>query len=201
MSEHYFSNNPSSKHNFQEINLEFRGMQFRFKTDAGVFSKSKVDLGTKLLLKAVSALSGPKRILDLGCGYGVIGITVAKLFPESSVYMVDINERAVQLAVENAAANQVSNVIIKAGEGFQPLAGVDFHLILTNPPIRAGKQVIYGMVDDAYKSLAIGGFLAAVIMTRQGSKSLAHKMEESFGNVNEWEKGSGYRVLASQRRV
>ena len=199
MAEHYFSANPGSKHDFQELKAELRGMELRFKSDAGVFSKSKIDLGTKLLLKAVPQISGSKRILDLGCGYGVIGITVAKMFPESTVYMGDINERAVQLTNENAVLNGVTNVIVKPGEGFEPFTGLSFHLILTNPPIRAGKQVIYRLVDEAHLALEPGGWLAAVILTRQGSQSLAKKMEERFGNVIEWEKGSGYRVLASQK--
>ncbi len=199
MSEHYYSANPTSGHHYQSISIELRGINLKLTTDTGVFSKSKLDTGTKLLINSVPIETGVEKILDLGCGYGPIGLMMAKLFPNATIYMSDLNERAVELAIKNAVDNGITNVKIKAGEGFEPFAGEQFDLILTNPPIRAGKQVIYPLMEQAHLSLRDNGWLAAVIMTKQGAKSLEKKMVDIFGNVSEWEKGSGYRVFASRK--
>jgi 16S rRNA (guanine1207-N2)-methyltransferase len=199
MSDHYYSAQPTSGHSFGELELDLRGVLLKMLTDAGVFSKNRLDLGTKLLIKALPLNPNLHTILDLGCGYGPIGLIIAKLLPEAKVYMSDINERAVELAIENAKRNEVTNVIIRSGEGFKPFADQKFDFIVTNPPIRAGKQIIYPLIDQAYQGLHAEGWLAAVIMTKQGAKSLERKMVEVFGNVTEWEKESGYRVVASQK--
>jgi 16S rRNA (guanine1207-N2)-methyltransferase len=199
MSDHYYSAKPTCGHSFSEFEIDLRGIRLKLATDAGVFSKNRLDSGTKLLIKALPLNPDIHTILDLGCGYGPIGLTIAKLLPEATVYMSDINERAVDLAIKNAAQNGIQNVIIKAGEGLCPFPGQRFDLIVTNPPIRAGKQVIYPLIDEAYQVLHTKGWLAAVIMTKQGAKSLEKKLAEVFGNVCEWEKESGYRVVAAQK--
>ncbi len=199
MSEHYYSAQPMSGHHYGEFTLDLRGIKLRIATDAGVFSKNHLDTGTKILIQALPIKEEFKTIMDLGCGYGPIGLVLAKLFPGSTVYMSDINERAVELALKNAESNQVENVKIKAGEGFTAFPGHQFDLIVTNPPIRAGKQVIYPLVEEAFQALHTGGWLVAVIMTKQGAKSLEKKFTEVFGNVTEWEKESGYRVIASRK--
>jgi len=199
MSEHYYSAKPNSKHDLEEISFELRGVRLTLNTDAGVFSKKKLDTGTELLIKSLRLSPEFHQILDLGCGYGPIGLTLAKLIPEATVYLVDINERAVDLTTKNAALNQIFNVVIAAGNGFSSVVNMKFDLIVTNPPIRAGKQVIYPLMEQAYQQLNQNGWLVAVILTRQGAKSLEKKLHEVFGNVMEWEKGSGYRVLASRK--
>jgi 16S rRNA (guanine1207-N2)-methyltransferase len=199
MSDHYYSVQPTSGHHFGEFDIELRGICLKMATDAGVFSKSRLDTGTKILIQALPLRADLHTILDLGCGYGPIGLIIAKLLPKATVYMSDINERAVELATKNAKQNGIENVVIKAGEGFSPFFDQKFDLIVTNPPIRAGKQVIYPLVDQAYQALHCKGWLAAVIMTKQGAKSLEKKMAEVFGNVEEWEKESGYRVVAGQK--
>ncbi len=199
MSEHYYSAQPISGHHYGEFSLDLRGIKLWITTDAGVFSKNHLDTGTKVLIQALPIKEEFKTIMDLGCGYGPIGLVLAKLLPESTVYMSDINERAVELALKNAESNQVGNVMIKAGEGFTAFPGRQFDLIVTNPPIRAGKQVIYPLVEEAFQALHTGGWLVAVIMTKQGAKSLEKKFSEVFGNVTEWEKESGYRVIASRK--
>jgi 16S rRNA (guanine1207-N2)-methyltransferase len=199
MSDHYYSAQPTSGHNLTEFEIELRGVCLKMTSDAGVFSKNHLDTGTKILIKALPIDPDIHNVLDLGCGYGPIGLIMAKLLPQAEVYMSDINERAVELTRRNAAQNGIANVIIKAGEGFSAFPEPKFDLIVTNPPIRAGKQVIYPLVDDAYQALNPKGRFAAVIMTKQGAKSLEKKMAEVFGNVSEWEKESGYRVVASQK--
>lgn len=139
------------------------------------------------------------QVLDLGCGYGPIGLTIAKLLPKATVYMSDVNERAVELGIRNARLNGITNVIIKSGEGFEPFSNQTFDLIVTNPPIRAGKQIIYGMVDRAFRALNPGGWLVLVIKTKHGAKSMEAKLNSVFNNVTELEKGGGYRVFGSQR--
>lgn len=199
MSDHYYSAKPTSGHSFGEFELDLRGVQLKMVTDAGVFSKNRLDTGTKLLIKALPLSSDLHTILDLGCGYGPIGLTIAKLLPQATVYMSDINERAVDLARKNAYQNGITNVVIKAGEGMSVFPDQKFDFIVTNPPVRAGKQIIYPLVEQAFEDLHPKGWLAAVIMTKQGAKSLERKMAEVFGNVIEWEKASGYRVVASRK--
>jgi 16S rRNA (guanine1207-N2)-methyltransferase len=199
MSDQYYSAQPTSDHSFGELEIDLRGVQLKILTDAGVFSKNRLDTGTKILIKALPLSLDLHNIFDLGCGYGPIGLVIAKLLPGATIYMSDVNERAVDLAIKNAKQNVIPNVVIKTGEGFSPFSGQKFDFIVTNPPIRAGKQIIYPLIDEAYQALQTKGWLAAVIMTKQGAKSMEQKMKEVFGNVSEWEKESGYRVVASQK--
>lgn len=199
MPDHYYSTRPTSAHDIQQIEVELRGVRLKFHTDAGVFSKKRIDPGSELLIESLRLPANLRHIFDLGCGYGPIGLTLAKLLPQATIYMSDINERAADLARQNAALNGIDNVIIKVGEGFTPFPDQSFDLVVTNPPVRAGKQVIYPLIDEAWRVLNPGGCVAAVILTRQGAKSLEHKIADVFGNVAEWEKGGGYRVVAGQR--
>jgi 16S rRNA (guanine1207-N2)-methyltransferase len=201
MADHYYTSRPASVHQEIMIEVELRGIRLKLQSDAGVFSKNRIDTGTRLLIESLRLNLGCRQVLDLGCGYGPIGLTIAKLLPQARVYMSDVNERAVELAQINAAANHIGNVVIKFGEGITPFAGERFDLIVTNPPIRAGKQVIYAMIDQAHCVLTDAGWFVAVIATKQGAKSYERKLETVFGNVAEWEKGGGYRIVASQKRL
>jgi 16S rRNA (guanine1207-N2)-methyltransferase len=197
MVDHYYSANPAAAHRRQEFRYTFRGREYRFRTDAGVFSKGHLDRGTRLLMEAMD-LDGVERALDLGCGYGVLGIVIAKERPGARVAMVDPNGRAVELAKENAELNGVA-VDVRQGEGCAPFAGEKFDYIITNPPIRAGKKVVFDLVDQAYAHLEEGGRFLAVIRTQQGAASLAKKIAEVFGAVTELEKGGGFRVLQGRK--
>lgn len=199
MTEHYYAATPVSGHRRNEFVITVRDVTLNLTTDAGVFSKDRMDNGTRLLIESLRLAPDWRRILDLGCGYGPIGLVLARLLPEAVVTMVDVNERAVELARENAARNGIENVRIVCGEGFDGQGETRFDLVVTNPPIRAGKEVIYQMVDESSPHLQSGGWFVAVIMTKHGAKSLEKKMAEVFGNVTEWEKGSGYRVVASRK--
>lgn len=199
MPDHYYSSKPGSNHDFHYIEVSARGIHLKLRTDAGVFSKERLDPGTRLLIESLPLGGEFKTILDLGCGYGPIGLVIAKLLPGSQVYLIDVNERAVELAAGNAELNGITNIVIKSGGGLNPVAEICFDLIVTNPPVRAGKHTVYGLVEAAYHSLNLGGWFYAVILTRQGAKSLERKMEEVFNNVSEIEKGGGYRVVASRK--
>src|SRR6266581_8426288 len=130
----YFEKRPASARRPARITVTIRGRPFIFQTDAGVFSREGLDRGTELLLEAIEV--GPRAsILDLGCGYGVIGIVAAHLSEGGHVILTDVNERAAALARKNVAANGVANAEVRSGSLYEPVAGLAFDHILCNPPI------------------------------------------------------------------
>ncbi len=138
-------------------------------------------------------------MLDVGCGYGPIGLTAATLVPNGHVTMVDINERAVQLAIENAERNGITNVTIKQSDLFEQVKDDRFDVILTNPPIRAGKETVHTIFELAYEHLNEGGTLWVVIQKKQGAPSASAKIESLFGRVEEVTKDKGYRILKAKK--
>jgi len=199
LSEHYYTANPTASHQEERFTARLRGMDLTFVTDAAVFSRERVDFGSALLIEAMQI--GPTdTVLDLGCGYGPIGMTAAKLAPEASIYMVDVNERAADLARRNLAENGVTNAEVRTGDGLHPVAGLTFNTVLTNPPIRAGKQAIYHMLDEAHAALKPGGAIWVVIQTKQGAPSMKRKLSELFGNVTDVEREAGYHVFKSVKK-
>lgn len=195
MSEHYYTARPTAPSRPEEVTASLRGLSLSFVTDAAVFSRGKVDKGTRLLIERLP-LPVDGDALDLGCGYGPVGLVIAGLSPKARVWLIDVNERAVALAAANARRNGIDNVTVQAGDGFAPVEGRQFRLIASNPPIRAGKEVIYPWVEQAYDHLVPGGRVVFVIRTSHGAKSLARKIEEVFGRSDELGKGSGFRVLS-----
>ncbi|MGD8399609.1 MAG: methyltransferase [Bacillota bacterium] len=199
MTDHYYTATPHVGHETIEFTVTLRGIPLKLKSDAGVFSKHRIDNGTKLLIESLRWEEAPRQVLDLGCGYGPIGLVIAGLLPKATIFMSDINERAVRLAKINAARNRITNVRIAAGAGLTPFAGEKFDLIVTNPPIRTGKESIYAMIDASALALNPGGWFVAVVATKQGAKSYERKLAQVFQNVTEWEKGGGYRVVAGKK--
>lgn len=194
MSEHYYTSRPSAAHEEASFSATLRGMDLRFTTDTAVFSRDRVDFGSALLIEAMEI--GPAdTVLDLGCGYGPIGTVAGKLAPDGKIYMVDVNERAADLARRNLAANGVQNAEVRVGFALEPVEGIAFDKVITNPPIRAGKAVIYKMVDDAHAALKPGGSVWVVIQTKQGAPSMKKKLNEVFGNVEDVEREAGYHVF------
>jgi 16S rRNA (guanine1207-N2)-methyltransferase len=198
LTEHYFTPEPRAPHEVREFAAVLRGHRLLFQTDANVFSRDRVDPGTSLLIKAMQ-VPAAGNVLDLGCGYGPVGIAAAKVAPGASIYMVEINERAAALARANVARNEVGNAEVRVGDGLAAVAGIAFDVVLTNPPIRAGKQVIYAMVDGARAALREGGTLWVVIQTKQGAPSMKKKLAETFGNVEDVERQSGYHVFVARK--
>lgn len=195
--EHYYSESPSSEHDIKCISFDFKGYALQFITDAGVFSKDKVDTGSGVLLKALpDKLSG--RVLDMGCGYGAIGISIAKAHPDAEVVMVDINNRAVELAKQNIKLNGINNAIVYQNDGFDKVEGI-FDTIISNPPIRAGKAVIYAMFEQSLCYLKSGGEFYTVIQKKQGAESAMNKLAEIYGNCEKVAKSGGYWVLRSAK--
>lgn len=194
MTEHYFTARPKAAHRPAEVVETLRGRRYVFLTDAGVFSRTRIDPGTRLLIRHLP-LPAKGFVLDLGCGYGPIGLVAAAESPEAHVVMVDVNERAVELARRNLARNGVHNAEVIAGDGFAAAGDRRFTLVVSNPPVRAGKRVVYAWIDEAFERLEPGGRLMMVARTSQGAKSLARKIAAVFGAVTERAKGGGYRVL------
>ena len=195
---HYFTDNRQLPQNRKEISFRFSGFLIPFITDNGVFCKTEVDFGSYVMLKTIKEEPLGNRILDLGCGYGAIGITVKKLFPDSHMTMVDVNPRAVELAVLNAQKNKVE-ADIRVSDIFENVTET-LSDILTNPPIRAGKKVIYAMFEQAYDHLEPQGHLYVVIRKQQGALSAKAKIEEVFGNCEIIAKEKGYLILKATKQ-
>ncbi|MCP3781536.1 class I SAM-dependent methyltransferase [Paenibacillus sp. MZ03-122A] len=198
MADHYYSKRPEMAHERRSLETVLRGRSYRFVSDSGVFSKQGIDYGSRVLIEAMQ-LPAQASVLDVGCGYGPIGLTAAALVPEGHVTMVDINERAVQLAIENAERNGVKNVTIKQSDLFAEVKNERFDVILTNPPIRAGKETVHTIFELAYEHLNEGGALWVVIQKKQGAPSASAKIESLFGNVEEVTKDKGYRILKAEK--
>src|SRR5881628_456040 len=171
VAEPYFTVHPTSRHNPRTIITVLHGRALTFVTDAGVFSHGVLDRGTELLAKALDVATDA-HVLDLGCGYGVLGIVAAVLAPNGGVVLTDVNERAVDLARRNVQANALPHAEVRLGAFYDRVVGERFDAIVTNPPIRAGKAVVFRMIDEAPTFLRPGGALWLVARTRQGAPSL-----------------------------
>lgn len=199
MSEHYFTQTPQSQSNPQTWEKQIRGNFFTFTTDDGVFSKRSVDFGTKLLIEQFQQpiIDGP--FLDLGCGYGPIGIVLARTWPDRDIVMSDINRRALSLARKNAKQNDISNVEILLSDRFDNLSHQTFAAIVTNPPIRAGKQVVHQMFEESKEALMEKGELWVVIQKKQGAPSAKKKLISLFTHVKTIARRKGYHVFKATK--
>ncbi|ALS26165.1 ribosomal RNA small subunit methyltransferase [Paenibacillus sp. 32O-W] len=199
MSDHYYSRTPGVAHDRHIRQATLRGFAFRFVTDAGVFSKSNVDFGSRLLIETMDVPLDAE-VLDVGCGYGPIGLAAARLAPKGRVTMIDINERAVELAKENAALNGISNVDIRQSDLFEAVRGRSFDVVLTNPPIRAGKSIVHRIFEEGWTLLVPGGAMWVVIQKKQGAPSAQAKLTEVFGNADLIARDKGYWILKAVKR-
>lgn len=195
--EQYFTQNPTTKDEIFKFNWNALGKEFVFNTSNSVFSKTAVDFGTMVMLETfVANEEGFKgSILDLGCGYGPVGIILAKTMGDVKITMVDINERAVKLSALNGEENKASDKIKIFQSNIFESVEENFDRILTNPPIRAGKETVYTFFDGAYEHLNEGGKLYVVIQKKQGAKSSIDKLTSLFGNCETLYKKSGYFIL------
>ena len=192
---HYYSQEQESKLILNHINVNLRGISLKLVTSSGVFSKKRIDKGTEHLIKNMIIQPGWK-ILDLGCGYGAIGLFAAKL-SSTSPYLIDTNKRACQIAKINAKMNNIDAVIINSSL-YDAVKDIKFDTILINPPQTAGKEVCFAMISEAKQHLNMNGLLQLVARPNKGGKTLSKKMEEVFGNVNILAKSSGYAVYVSK---
>lgn len=194
--EHYFSMKPISKKIEYKIRDVIFGIPLEFVTASGIFSPRELDQGS-LALTEFMELRKNSKILDLGCGYGFIGILVAKLCPSSHVTMVDINERAVWAAKINIKKNLVPNAVAKQSFMFSVLKDEFFDTILLNPPMAAGMDICYEMIQKSFEHLKPEGTLQLVAKNNKGGSRLGEKMNEIFGNMEVIGKKAGFWVYKS----
>ena len=193
----YFTREPSSESRPVICEFEDRGRKYVFETDAGVFSRGEVDQGTEILLKALPDLEGD--ILDLGCGWGVVGTCLKGRNPDARIVMVDVNLRALELSRKNLSRNGASAEVLES-DGFEGIRDRTFDAVVTNPPIRAGKEKVYEMLGDAAHSLKSGGQLFVVIRKQQGAESCMRYLKTLFDEVEKIDRSAGYWVLQARER-
>ena len=190
---HYFTNDDSIKSEIKKVNVRLKNQSLSFYTDNGVYSKKGLDFGTRSLLETLEPIQGD--VLDLGCGYGPIGIYLKKEFPVT-VDMVDINKRSLELARKNAVLNEVDVHIIESN-GYENITK-KYDYIITNPPIRVGKKILYSLLLDAKEYLKENGQLWFVIHKDQGAKTLAKDMEQTY-KVEIVNKNKGFYIIKCSR--
>ena len=192
----YYEDNRDLAHDEQLLTVELLGKQFNFLTDAGVFSRSAIDYGSRVLLENYQP-ENAKTLLDVGCGYGAMGIPLIQKFGLTAT-MVDVNSRALDLTNANLDKNHLSATVVKS-DGYANITG-KFDSIVSNPPIRAGKEVVHRILTGAFEHLNDGGHLTIVIQKKQGAPSAQKKMEETFGNCEQIARDKGYWILRSYKK-
>ena len=193
---HYYTNNVNARSDEKSFDYVLKGKKINFTTDIGVFSKGDVDFGSRLLVETFTEPEISGNILDVGCGYGPIGLSLAKSYPNRNVHMVDVNQRALELAKKNAINNKVENVMIYESHCYEGISD-KFAAVLSNPPIRAGKKVVHTIIEDAKNYLVENGELWIVIQKKQGAPSAKEKMEQVYGNCEMVDRDKGYFILKS----
>lgn len=194
---HYYSNQQTSDLKPTEIDIKVKNVSFKLISGSGVFSKKRLNKGTKILLKHL-VIEDDWKVLDLGCGIGVIGIYVKKLFPNVNLTLTDVNQRAVYLTKKNLEKHDLKARAF-VSDGFRRINDA-FDAILLNPPQVAGKEVCFRLIKESFEHLNKDGLLELVARHNKGGKTLSKKMEEIFGNMEEAGIGSGYRVYISQKK-
>ena len=206
---HYFSEKQEVKSDRKIIKYEIENKKFEFVTDNGVVSKTKVDFGTDVMLKVFLRENMNKKnqkfdVLDIGCGYGVVTVIVKAFFENVKTVSSDVNERALELTTENLLKNEVvkdenNDFEVRKSFVFDNISE-KFDVILSNPPIRAGKQTIFQIYEKSFEHLNENGEFYCVIQTKHGAKSTQKKLEEVFGNCKTLEINAGYRIFRSIKK-
>lgn len=191
---HYFTTD-NSPHEFSEIKFKFNDYVYRFKTDRGVFSKNQVDYGSEVLIKTVvNDFKGKGQFIDMGAGYGPIGAVLGKELGLKPI-MVEVNEDAIQLSIENTRREKIdADVLTRDNYEAQTF---NVPLYVTNPPFRAGKDVVLNMLNDGYSRLSNEGVFYMVVQKKQGMPSYKKHLQSLFGNVEVAAKDKGYYILKS----
>ena len=209
--EHYYTNDPTVASQMRQIEYSTGDKTYRLWTDRGVFSVEKVDKGSDLLIRNVMRAEAGfgGTALDMGCGYGPIGLVLASAFPNSRFCLIDVNERAMDLSRKNAKELHVEDrICVGTWEALtgEQATGVnnggndaEFDLVVTNPPIRAGKQTVYALFQQAFDALRTEGRLYVVIRKNQGADSATKELKRLFGNCETLDRESGYHILLSRK--
>lgn len=198
--EHYFTNSQREEEDYFTFTDNFNNTKFTFHSCKGVFSNDKIDEGTKTLLHAVikehPSLQG--KVLDIGCGIGVIGIILQFTYKNLHLTMADINQTAVQLTKQNLQKHNLSATVIESNL-YQSVTEKEFDFIITNPPIKAGKKTLWQFVSEGYHYLKDQGKIILVIRKKHGQESLFKFMQQTFGNCQILKRESGYYILQSTK--
>ena len=197
--EHYYTNNPTTESREKIINSTIANENLKFYTDNGVFSKESVDFGTKTMLESFNTEKEDAKVADIGCGYGVISIFLAKKYPTFKFTMVDVNNRVLELSKKNIELNNINNEVeVLESSSFDNVEG-NFDIVLTNPPIRAGKKIVHKIMIDSFNHLSESGELWVVIQKKQGMASCKKLLEETFSSVEVIAKNKGYYILKASK--
>lgn len=194
--EHYYSKNPQSTFVTETWEYSLNDIFFTFTSGSGVFSKGRIDFGSELLIKSFQMPSVEGGILDFGCGYGAIGIILAKIYPNRNINMIDINERAIELTNKNIEQNNVINAQVIHSDGITSLSDQEkFAAIVMNPPIRTGKVKMYELFAQGRHMLLPDGEMWIVIQKKQGAVSAKNYLSEIFSDVAIINRKKGYLIL------
>ncbi|MBS3151892.1 class I SAM-dependent methyltransferase [Candidatus Woesearchaeota archaeon] len=195
MQEHYFTKSPQSKLIIKKLKVKLRNKEIEFFTASGLFSISRVDLGSEILINKC-IIEDNWKVLDLGCGYGIIGLALLKSNKTLKLTFSDINERAIQLTKKNLDIYKLKATVVQSN-GFENIRE-KFNAILLNPPQTAGKELCFKLIENSKEYLEKNGLLQVVARHNKGGKELSRKMKEVFNNVTEISKSSGYRIYISK---
>lgn len=195
MTPHYYDENPTGLIREESFFVIINKIHYPFIAASGLFSKKHLDSATKLLLEKCD-VSSAKKILDLGCGWGAVGVVLASQYPDKEIIASDINSRAIEYTKKNALKNNVKLQVIKS-DILKSFPNETFDCILTNPPYVAGRKVCFQFIDDSFTHLNQGGSLQLVARHNKGGKTLGLHMEELFGNCEHVAKQGGFRIYKS----
>jgi len=199
---HYFEDIKHNKEDYFEFLDEVNNHSFSFLSCNNVFSKEKIDYGTKVLLNTVlkNYTSLKSNVLDIGCGYGAIGIVLSYHYKNTQFLMSDVTKTAVELAKVNLQKNNIKNAIVIQSDLYENISDM-FDFIITNPPIKVGKKVLTNLIEGAHKHLNIGGHIVLVIKKSHGKDSIKKYMEETFSNCEVLKREKGYYILKSEKEA
>ncbi len=193
---HYYTDNQDLPSEQSTFTFTYKGVDIQFVSDIGVFSKTMIDYGSRVMLDTIS-FDDNSTLLDVGCGYGTFGVCLKKLHPAITVDMIDVNSRALDLCRHNAVVNDVEVNVYKSD--MYGDVKKQFDTIVTNPPIRAGKAVVMEIITKSYEHLNDGGRVWVVIQKKQGAPSVKKRLEEIFGNCEVAKKDKGYYILVAKK--
>lgn len=194
---HYFENDDSVISEPATITYDFQGQHLTYTTDHGVFSRQRLDYGSRVLMDAID-IGDAKSMLDVGCGYGTMGIALKSVHEDLQVLMTDVNKRAISLAKENIKCNNLEGIDVIESDVYENVHDT-YDLVISNPPIRAGKKVVSAIISGSYDHLNEGGRLVIVIQKKQGAPSAKKLMEDIFGNATVINREKGYYILQSYK--
>lgn len=197
--EHYFTNNEALKSELRTINYKYKEYVFSFSSDNGVFSKDKIDYGSRLLVETFLETNKEKveSLLDVGCGYGFMGIVLSKIL-NCSATLIDVNKRAVHLTKMNIKENKV-NAESYVSDVYENVEK-KYDLIITNPPIRAGKEIVLNILNNGEEYLSDTGTLWFVIRKNQGAKSISKELENRY-IINITKKDKGFYIINAKKKL